>query len=43
MKKGFDIRAVHHLALVCEDIACTVDVYRNVLGSRMRREAQQSR
>lgn len=32
MKREFDIRGVHHLALVCKDMARTVDFYCNVLG-----------
>jgi catechol 2,3-dioxygenase-like lactoylglutathione lyase family enzyme len=30
--KEFDIRGVNHLALVCKDMAKTVDFYSNVLG-----------
>lgn len=30
--KEFDIRGVHHLALVCKDMARTVEFYRDVLG-----------
>lgn len=30
--KDFDLRGVNHLALVCEDMARTVDFYTNVLG-----------
>jgi catechol 2,3-dioxygenase-like lactoylglutathione lyase family enzyme len=30
--KEFDLRGVNHLALVCEDMARTVDFYTNVLG-----------
>ena len=28
----FDIRGVNHLALVCKDMAKTVEFYRDVLG-----------
>src|SRR5678816_4940481 len=30
--KEFDIRGVNHLALVCKDMAKTVEFYRDVLG-----------
>lgn len=30
--KEFDIRGVHHLAIVCKDMARTVEFYRDVLG-----------
>ncbi|MDP6980242.1 MAG: VOC family protein [Myxococcota bacterium] len=30
--KEFELRGVHHVALVCEDMARTVDFYTNVLG-----------
>jgi len=30
--KEFELRGVHHLALVCKDMARTVDFYSNVLG-----------
>lgn len=30
--REFDIRGVHHLALVCKDMARTVEFYRDVLG-----------
>ncbi len=32
MKREFEVRGVHHLALVCKDMARTVDFYCNVLG-----------
>ena len=32
MNKGFELRGVNHLALVCRDMARTVDFYSNVLG-----------
>lgn len=31
----FDIRGVHHLALVCNDMAATVDFYTNVLDLKL--------
>jgi catechol 2,3-dioxygenase-like lactoylglutathione lyase family enzyme len=31
-QKPFEFRGVHHLALVCRDMARTVDFYTNVLG-----------
>lgn len=31
-KKDFDFRGINHLALVCKDMARTVDFYSNVLG-----------
>ena len=30
--KEFELRGVNHLALVCKDMARTVDFYTNVLG-----------
>jgi len=30
--KEFELRGLNHLALVCRDMACTVDFYSNVLG-----------
>jgi len=33
--KVFDIQGVNHLALVCKDMAKTVDFYTNVLGMPM--------
>src|SRR5260370_9451276 len=32
VNKEFDIRGINHLALVCKDMARTVDFYTNVLG-----------
>ena len=32
MNKDFELRGVNHLALVCKDMARTVDFYSNVLG-----------
>ena len=29
---GFELRGINHLALVCRDMARTVDFYSNVLG-----------
>jgi catechol 2,3-dioxygenase-like lactoylglutathione lyase family enzyme len=31
-RDGFDLRGINHLALVCRDMARTVDFYSNVLG-----------
>ena len=32
VNREFDIRGVNHLALVCKDMARTVEFYRDVLG-----------
>jgi len=34
-QETFQLRGVHHLALVCRDMARTVDFYANVLGMRL--------
>ncbi len=34
-QETFQLRGVHHLALVCRDMARTVDFYTNVLGMRL--------
>ena len=31
-EKEFEIQGVHHLALVCKDMAKTVEFYRDILG-----------